>query len=480
MPIDVSGFNVPQTPYREPRATERLADNMQQNRLFNYRMQRDKESQDLQKLELIREFTDPKKYHTGSDVADGLSNKKMTEVLQNYSGRVGNMTMPELQYNLARETGGVLSITSAMKDELVEGEKRMAQIKAENPDIDISTLSQNHRADVIHRYFNDDGSDFDNPTSIANKPHKIDLYDDNTLSKYVSTKKLDEAIQNPKGLDPIAVAAGNEYQNVVSEGKIPHWMTPNYTADDLKKGGGFLKRGFIPQLSIKSGELPTDMLPSLQGEQRKIVTSDVHKQFKDDYKLQVMHGTRQMFGDKYDEMTDTEKQLAESDFLYSKIKALDKSGFMYKSSTHPSAAQNKIFMGDSGKGSKGAPTLNDVYPRIVSTMSDPQNNINFKGEKIGTTMNGLDAESQKIIFDYFGGRKDDFNEKNTFLADKDGVPTLYRVDAGEHPNPDKAHEVGAIPESIDVKVQVTAKDKEARLHQIHNNEKQNKSKGELD
>lgn len=98
---------------------------------------------------------------------------------------------------------------------------------------------------------------------------------------------------------------------------------------------------------------------------------------------------------------------------------------------------NTINMG-SGAG------LNDLYGRIKKAMEDPQNAINLKGKRIGTTMNGLDADAQKVIFDYFGGRTDNLNETNTFIADKNGVPTLYRVNSNGQPEVKKEYEVGSL------------------------------------
>lgn len=113
----------------------------------------------------------------------------------------------------------------------------------------------------------------------------------------------------------------------------------------------------------------------------------------------------------------------------------------------------------SGSGTSGL-SVNDVFTRVEDAMSRPDNAISIEGKRIGTRMNSLDAEAQTAIFNSFGGRKDDMNETNTFLVEKDGNVKLYRTNDEGQPEVKPAYEVGTLKRTgTNLKVQPSVKEK---------------------
>lgn len=90
-------------------------------------------------------------------------------------------------------------------------------------------------------------------------------------------------------------------------------------------------------------------------------------------------------------------------------------------------------------------TINDIYSNIEKATEDPTAAIMSGGVRIGTRMNALSGDEQKVIFDQFGGRKEDFNETTTFIhKGSDGIMKLYRVNDEGQPEVKPVYEVGAI------------------------------------
>lgn len=397
MPINVTNFLVEPPQVRESEGLVRMGQTMQRNRELDYRMAKDQEQDQWRKLNLIQELTDLSKHQTGSDVANALGNKLMADIYQKYTANVDKMQPNQLQADVQRDMAGIITGMEGAKMELSQADQQVDAIKKLYPNLDAATLYDHVRKDIVNRRLDDKAGSFRNQMEVL--PPQIDLSNPEILSEYLTnTKSLDEEIANPKGVDPISVAVGDDIRNTEFGGKIPWWMKPNYTDEDLKKGKGFLPRGFLPTLSIKSETLPTDFLPSLQGQQRNIVTRDVHKQFKERYPLEVLAGTKQMFPT-YSKMNEGEKELAERDYLYNKIKALDRSALNYKSSKTPSASMLRLSMG-LGSGESGL-NVNDIYERIHDKAK--QQNESYKsqsGDKTYTNaveFSDLNQDEQKVV-----------------------------------------------------------------------------------
>lgn len=465
MALDIRGFNVPETPYRLSEVPNELYQRKLQQQRYDYMLQKDQEADEWKKLNLIQDLTDLSKHQTSSDVANAIGNTVAGNVLQKYTQLAKNMSPTELQANVQREMGGIINGMEAAKNELDNSDEQIKLLKQAHPEIDISSLARDMRADILNRRITHDS--FVNPLEVQDS--QLNLDDPNVLSRYVTnTKGLDEEIQNPKGLDPSTVASGDPYTNVEYSAKIPFWMQANY--DESKMKNGFLPKGFIPRLSIKSEELPTDFLPALKGQQRKIVAHDVWQHFDAKYLLQLIAGTRAMFPN-YDQMSDGEKELAQRDYLYGKISSLDKSQFSYKSSKTPSASMIKIWQGDNSNKPVNSDFVN-MYPNIVSKVEQNKR----------TRWDALTGDEQNVIKSYMNSEDaNNVNGDNTALTkDGNGNVLVFRTKKDENGNITFGHLITTLSkEGVNTKASTPlgTKAKNAAHQDAKSN---NKPKGEFD
>lgn len=347
MALDLRGFIVPETPFRESDAANQYYDRQLQQKRYDYLLQKEKEADDWKKLGLIQDLTDLSKHQTGSDVANAIGNQKATDIFQKYVGAAGTMSPNQLAAGIQKDMSGLVTSMDGIKTELSNADQQMSALKKIYPNLDYASMTRDLRADVLNRHMKT-SNEFYNPVEI--QPSNVDLSNPQLLSHYLpNTNNLDDAIINPKGLDEQQVLSGGEMSHIQYKGKVPFWRQPNYTPEMIQKGGGFLPKGFVPQMNIKSEDMPTDVLPALKGNQRKMVTSDVYQQLYNQHPLEVEKGTRDMFGGIYDKMNNHEKELAQRDFLYSKIAALDKNNFYQGTATHTPISLIKLNMGTQGK-----------------------------------------------------------------------------------------------------------------------------------
>lgn len=424
MPIDIRNFEVPETPYRESNVIPQLTEQLMQKRRYDYQIQRENDADQWKKLGLIQDLTDLSRHQTGSDVANAVGNQKAADIFQKYVGVAGQTSPNELAANIQKDMSGLVSSMGGIKTELTNADAQMGELKKIYPNIDVASLTRDYRADILNRHMKN-GVDFHNPIEV--QPTQIDLSNPKSLAKYLpNTKNLDDAISNPKGLDPNEVMVGSPYENITYKGKMPFWMKPNFTDEDRAKNGGYLKKGFIPKLEIKSENLPSEFLPALKDNPRKMVDYDTYKQFYNQHPIDVEKATADMFGDAYNKMSDHEKELAQRDMLYTKISTLDKNNLYPSASTHPSASMIKIWSGGgSGSGNSGE-NINNLYGRIQTRVHENA------GKGMGTRFNALAGDEQTSILDY---ANKDRNESNKISPDDlwlkegdNGAVEIYRID----------------------------------------------------
>ena len=116
-------------------------------------------------------------------------------------------------------------------------------------------------------------------------------------------------------------------------------------------------------------------------------------------------------------------------------------------------------------------TINDVYGRIENATKKAD--ILFQGsDKRGTRMNTLDADAQKVIFDYVGDPN--LDERNSFIVNDNGAMKVYRLDDTNPsasnpngvPNLDERFVITTLPKvGVNIKVQANTKGKEAVVNQ---------------
>lgn len=116
-------------------------------------------------------------------------------------------------------------------------------------------------------------------------------------------------------------------------------------------------------------------------------------------------------------------------------------------------------------------TINDVYGRIENATKKAD--ILFQGsDKRGTRMNTLDADAQKVIFDYVGDPE--LDERNSFIVNDDGAIKVYRLNEEKTttanpngtPDLDEKFVITTLPRvGTNIKVQANTKGKEAVVKQ---------------
>lgn len=426
-------FGDPGTALRQQIALNERARERQYD--IDYRNRKDLEAEQWRKLNLIQDLTDLSKHQTGSDVANALGNTHAAEIFQKYTQAADKMNPMELQASISKDMSSIINGMEGTKNELENADKQIAAIKTNFPDLNISQLAQDARTDILHRRL-DDNAGFVNPLTVPQS--SINLSDPDFLSKYVTgDKNLRTYFQNPQGMDEMSVFKGSPNSYTKYTAKVPAYKKPSFDPATLK--AGFMITRGEPSLKFKSSFLPSDALPSSKDKPFEMMDKDVYDSVTGKEKLELTAATRKTFPN-YDSMNQTEKEYAQRHVLLNTAKAFDQTGFHPTEVHTPSASLLKFYAGD--KGAESA--VNDVYSRVKSVMADPENAISVDGKKIGTVMNALDADSQKVIFDLFGGRKEDLNETNTFLADKDGVPTLYRTNDDGQPEIARKYEIGAL------------------------------------
>ena len=407
-------------------ALENAIDRKQQDKLFDYRMKKEADEDEWRKLNLIRDLTDLDKHQTGSDVANAIGNRQASAILQKYTAEAKKMSPSELMGNVQRDMQGTITGMDAMKDELAVSDQQLAFLKQKFPFIDAGSLARKMREDVIQRRIKGDET-FVNPMEI--QPSQLNLSDPEFLSDFVvSDKDLQESITNPKGLEDIGVATGNITENIEFKGKKSPWKQENFTKEDLEKGGGFLPKGFVPELKTKEQPISTDILKGAKGEQLMGVPDDVLQQFADGNEgLQLLSATKKKFPD-YKDFSPEQKKAAQSTTLRGLLEQ-DKTNFRFdRSQRAPMQRTSNTF----NMGAGGDALINKVYERIDKKMNDEVT----KGFN-GTRFNSLANDEQEVVrtavknagyLDSNGEAAIGQSGENVFLSkDDNGKIKIYKV-----------------------------------------------------
>lgn len=118
--------------------------------------------------------------------------------------------------------------------------------------------------------------------------------------------------------------------------------------------------------------------------------------------------------------------------------------------------------------------INDIYKNIQDTADSPNTAILQGGKKVGTRVNTLNADAQKVVIDYANKLRP--NEKigndNIFLdKEADGTVKIYKTDDSDEKHPrqiikDEAHLIGELPKvTANLPAQPGVKEKRAVIAQ---------------
>lgn len=369
-------------------AMENALNRKQQDKRFQYQMQRENDNDEWKKLNLIQGLTDLTQHQTGSDVANALGNRQASSILQKYTAAAKKMSPSELLANVQKDMQATINGMDGMKNELAMSDKQLMALKTQFPELDIAALAKDHRADIINRRLKGDEG-FANPLEVPQS--QFDMTNPDFLSRYITgNKNLSDAIINPKGAEDTSVLTGTTDSNTKWAAKQPFWKKQNFQQEAMKQG--FLGKDFIPNLELKSSTIPSDAIPSSSTKPFEVIDKEVLDRFSQDDKLnmELIAATRHKFPT-YDNFNQTEKEYAKRNVLHEQIKTLDQSNFHPVANTKP--ARTNIHIG--GSGSSGESAVNDIYKRMRTEVK----RLKDYGEaKVNIAL--LDADGQKIALDF--------------------------------------------------------------------------------
>lgn len=362
MPINVSGFNVPSTPYREYGGTNDFVGTQLLNKRYEHDLRREKEADDWRKLNLIQDLTNLDKYQTGEATADAIGNQKASEILSKYTALAGSLSPAELQGRITEDMQKTIGGMNAMKAELTQSDKDINTLKQLYPSINTSRLRQEHRADILHRRLKGD-TDFENPLNV--QPSMFDFGNEELLSDYIEGNKgLTDLATKPQTEKRQAIV-GTPYNHVEYTAEIPYYMREGF--DRGKEKGGFLPNGTQPKLELMSSQIPPEALPSSSGKPFNVIDDEVYRNIGGSQKLELIAEAKKKFPT-YTNFTPEEKNLAQRNVLYDFL-SKNKSQYYPSQVRTPSASVMKFFSG--GSGGEGSETnMNDVYKKIDDTLAD--------------------------------------------------------------------------------------------------------------
>lgn len=422
-------------------AMENALDRQQQDKRFQYQLRKDNEMDEWRKLNLIQDLTDLSKHQTGSDVANAIGNRQASGVLQKYTAAAKNMSPSELMANVQKEMQATLSGMDAMKNELAVSDEQLKLLKTQFPELDISSLARDHRAEILSRRIKGDES-FMNPLEVGQS--QFDVTNPDFLSRYITgNKNLSENIINPKGVEETSVFTGTPNAYTKFSAKVPFWKKPNFEQAALREG--FLQGKDEPTLELKSTTIPADALPSSNGKPFEVIDKDVYDRFSQDGKLnlELIAATRHKFPD-YDKFNSTEKEYAKRNVLHGQIKALDQSNFHPVENRRPARTTVNV----SG-GSKGDTQINDIYGRMRSKVKQLKD---YGESRIRVSL--LDSDGQKealeVARNLTGDKELTQDDVNIELSDTDEL-NLYD---------NNRNLIGTLPKvGVNIKVQPGVKEK---------------------
>lgn len=399
------------------RQTEAMADRaMREQEMAQRKAERD-EAQMYRKMQTIQELSDLSKYQTANDVANAIGNKSANEIKNKYIqlAREGKVGLADIMEGVNKEIAATTEGMNALKIEHESFDKAAQELKKQFPNIDTTSLYKDYRQDVINRRLKN-GISFTNPIEVQESSLVTNLANPDYLSRYIrGGKSLTEAITAPKGLEKSSVFTGSPMENVKFEAQIPFWMKPSFTPDQAP--GGFLPKGTVPKLQIKSTILPPEAIPSSSKQPFQIVEEEVFNRFTQEpnTNLELIQATREKYP-QYDTFKPIEKEYAKRNVLYDKLSTLDQSQFYPTASTRAPITNINI-------PKEPVATIN-VYPEVEKLVDTRQSGK-------AAPLNQLSANTQGIVLDFARKAKGDNQLSQNEVAIKrneKGEISLYEFD----------------------------------------------------
>jgi hypothetical protein len=356
------------------------------------------------KMQTIQELSDLSKYQTANDVANAIGNRSANEIKNKYIqlAKEGKVGLADIMEGVNKDIAATTEGMNALKIEHDSFDKAAQEIKKQFPNIDTTSLYKDYRQDVVNRRLKD-GITFVNPIEVKQSDLVTNLADPDYLSKYIrGGKSLTEAITAPKGLEKSSVFVGSPMENVKFDANIPFWMQSSFTPEQAP--GGFLPKGSIPKLKIKSNVVPAEAIPSSSKQPFQIVEEEVFNRFTQEpnTNLELIQATREKYP-QYDTFKPIEKEYAKRNVLYDKLSTLDQSQFYPTASTRAPITNINI--------PKEPTATIDVYPEIEKL-------VDSRKKGMAAPLNELSSTTQGIILDFARKAKGDNQLSQSEIAIK--------------------------------------------------------------
>lgn len=150
--INVSGFNVPETPYREYGGTQDFVNTVLQNRRFEYQKQKEQEADDWRKYQVVKGEIDPSQIATGQITADQYFDNEAKRVMNEVitDPNIRNMSYVDLYATIQRKWQPVVAASNKVKSGLGLID---ASVKAEgtgNPNLSVDDLARDAKLSLIN------------------------------------------------------------------------------------------------------------------------------------------------------------------------------------------------------------------------------------------------------------------------------------------------------------------------------------------
>ena len=432
----------------------------ERQRQFNEREKDRQLANQYKNADLIAEGTDLSKHLTGDTIANDIATQKLAQAMPQFVGMAKAGVSPvDLQMAISKWKNNVVPALDNIKREFQLGDEAAKKMKELYPDLDTESFLTDFRKDIHSRTIDPKTGELVASHLVQPSSFQSQLTNPDFLSKYAKgNKNLVEAIINPKGADDASIPSGSQDSHDVYAAKIPHWKTPNYTQEDVVKGGGFLPKGFVPQLKTKGESLSMDKVPDLEGKGNSVMIADKndYNRFAENPKtnLELIAATRQMYPSGanrkgYDDFSDVEKEYAKRQVLYNQFENLDRSNFAYKSSLRPSRTNVNIAAAKAkeptelkdvigeindaakGRGNQNAYPISALSPTAKNIVLDYARNANGKVDvldKNGKPILSDDGSAKKRELDQSDIALLEQNGKNAIVSAKDGSLITYLDD----------------------------------------------------
>ena len=400
----------------------------ERQRQFNEREKDRQLANQYKNADLIAEGTDLSKHLTGDTIANDIATQKLAQAMPQFVGMAKAGVSPvDLQMAISKWKNNVVPALDNIKREFQLGDEAAKKMKELYPDLDTESFLTDFRKDIHSRTIDPKTGELVASHLVQPSSFQSQLTNPDFLSKYAKgNKNLVEAIINPKGADDASIPSGSQDSHDVYAAKIPHWKTPNYTQEDVVKGGGFLPKGFVPQLKTKGESLSMDKVPDLEGKGNSVMIADKndYNRFAENPKtnLELIAATRQMYPSGanrkgYDDFSDVEKEYAKRQVLYNQFENLDRSNFAYKSSLRPSRTNINV-------AANRDVTFNDIATQLDNSL--PKEGVapltampSEAREYLSTSLNKGRSEENKLNVDKLGIVKGNDNTYRVVNLDKE-------------------------------------------------------------